>query len=107
MDPSHTQVSSPSPGGKPGNLEDEIFLKGEGLWHPGFRSFFFSFAGFGSRLFSVLLDFLSLLGIWRWSFSLAFPTQPEILSSPILPLKIYSRDFAAETLPSELSEEKP
>jgi hypothetical protein len=31
MDPSRTQVSPPSPGGKPGNLEDEIFLRGVGL----------------------------------------------------------------------------
>jgi hypothetical protein len=31
VDPSRTQVSPPSPGGKSRNLEDEIFLRGVGL----------------------------------------------------------------------------
>ena len=64
MDPSRTQVSPPSSGGKLGNLEDEIFLKGGRFVTPWFSLLDFSFAGFDSRLFfSVLLDFLLLLGI--------------------------------------------
>ena len=67
----------------------------------------FSFAGFDSRLFFMLSDFLSLLGIWRWPFSLAFPIWLEVLSSPILPPKIFSQDSATETLHSGLPEGEP